>query len=288
VAATPEKVWIRDLTPGQLVDSTFAVLRKERRRTRSGSPFLSLELADRTGRIRGMVFQDAAVLDGRFGEGDTVRVLGETEDYRGRVQLVVRGIERAPDGDPLELVPGARRDVEDLDGFVEFLAGEIVDTTLRALTEGVYAEQPFRMRLRTAPATLDGHHAYAGGALEHTVAVASLCREAAQLQPRLDVSVLGAAALLFCVGAADAFPPGPTLRLSDEGRLLGVAHLSARRVERHAERARTPRERLVPVLHAIESPRPRTPEAACLHGAIALDAAVADALRAAAGAGAAG
>ena len=67
-----------------------------------------------------------------------------------------------------------------------------------------------------------------------------------------------------------------------------MAHLSARRVERHAERVRTPRERLVPVLHAIESPRPRTPEAACLHGAIALDAAVAEALRTAAGAGATG
>jgi hypothetical protein len=96
--------------------------------------------------------------------------------------------------------------------------------------------------------------------------------------------VLGAAALLFAVGCADAFPPGPTLRLSEEGRLLGVPHLSARRVERHAERARTPRERLVPVLHAIESARPRTPEAACLHGAMTLDAAVADALRAASGA----
>ncbi len=283
--AAPEKVWIRDLAPGQLVDSTFAVLRKERRRTRTGSPFLSVELADRTGRIRGMVFQDAAVLDQRFGEGDTVRVLAETEDYRGRTQLVVRGIERLPDGDPLELVPGARRDVEDLDGFVDFLAGEIVDVTLRSLVESVFADQALRGRLRSAPATLDGHHAYAGGALEHTIAVATICREVTQLQPRLDAGVLAAAALVFAVGAADAFPPGPTLRLSDEGRLLGVPHLSARRVERHAERAHTPRERLVPVLHAIESPRPRTPEAACLHGAIELDARVGDALRGAAGGG---
>jgi 3'-5' exoribonuclease len=282
--AAPEKVWIRDLAPGQLVDSTFAVLRKERRRTRTGSPFLSVELADRTGRIRGMVFQDAAVLDTRFGEGDTVRVLAETEDYRGRTQLVVRGIERLPDGDPLELVPGARRDVEDLDGFVDFLAGEIVDTTLRALVEAVYGEQPFRARLRGAPATLDGHHAYAGGALEHTVAVATICREVVQLQPRLDAGVLGASALLFAVGAADAYPPGPTLRMSEEGRLLGVAHLSARRIERQAERLRTPRERVVPVLHGVEAARPRTPEAACLHGAIDLDARVGDALAAAAGA----
>ena len=178
MAATPEKVWIRDLTPGQLVDSTFAVLRKERRRTRSGSPFLSLELADRTGRIRGMVFQDAAVLDGRFGEGDTVRVLGETEDYRGRVQLVVRGIERAPDGDPLELVPGARRDVEDLDGFVEFLAGEIVDTTLRSLAEGVYAEQPFRLRLRAAPSTDASRRGWSWAASRHSEATATVCSSA--------------------------------------------------------------------------------------------------------------
>src|SRR5437667_381022 len=98
-----------------------------------------------------------------------------------------------------ELVPGARRDAETLDGMLEFLADEIHDPDLSELVARFLAKPRFRERLRTAPAS-ESHHAYAGGLLEHTVAVASLCREAAQLHPRLNGDLLLAAALLHDVG----------------------------------------------------------------------------------------
>ena len=274
------KTWIRDLSAGRLVDSTFAVLRTDLRRARTGAPFLSLELGDRTGRVRAVCFDDVPLLDGRFAQGDTVRVLGAVEEYRGRVQVVVRSIERVEAGDPLVYVPGARRDTEDLEGFLEFLIGEIHDSTLRPLVEGVYGDARFRPLVRQAPVTVDSHHAYAGGAIQHTVAVATLCRETCQLHPRLDESVVMAAALTFCVGAADAFLPGAALQLGEEGRLLGVPLLSLRRVEREALRLRTPRERLLPLVHCIFGGRPKTPEAAALTHAIALDAGVVAALEA--------
>lgn len=282
--ASDARTSVRDLVEGQLVDSTFAVLRKDRRRTRQGSPYLALELADRTGRVRATIFDDAPILDGRFEAGDVIRVLGSVEEYRGRPQLVVRSVERVEvDADALEFTPGARRDVDDLEGFLEFLAEEIPDADLRALTRAVLDEDGLRPRFRAAPMSVEHHHAYAGGALQHTVGVATACRELALLHPRLDPSVVGAAALLFAVGAADAFVPGPVLQHSEEGRLLGIARLSGRRVERAAERLGTPRSLVVAVLHCIDADRPRTPEAACVHGAIALDAGVSSALAQAAG-----
>ena len=84
---------VRDLVEGQLVDSTFAVIRKDRRRTRTGSPYLALELADKTGRVKATIFDDAPILDGRFEVGDVIRVLGSVEEYRGRPQIVVRSVE---------------------------------------------------------------------------------------------------------------------------------------------------------------------------------------------------
>ena len=239
---------------------------------------MSIELGDRTGRIAAVCFEDAALLDGRFGQGDTVRVLGTVEEWRGAAQLVVRSVERVEPGDPLVYVPGARRDTEDLEGFLEFLVDELADSTLRSLTQAVFADQRFRMHFRQAPVTIDAHHAYAGGAIQHTVAVATIIREACQLHPRLDTGVVSAAALLFGIGAADAFVPGATLQLSDEGRLLGIQHLSAVRVEHAATRLRTPRDRALGVLHAITAARPRTAEAVALHHAVTLDAGIEDAL----------
>lgn len=282
--AVDARIAVRDLVAGQLVDSTFAVLRKDRRRTRGGSPYLALELADRTGRVRATIFDDAPILDGRFAAGDVIRVLGSVEDYRGRPQIVVRSAERVETPtDALEFTPGARRDVDDLEGFLEFLAEEIVDPALRELARAVLDEQGFRARFRAAPISVEQQHAYAGGALQHTVAVATACRELWLLHPRLDDSIIGAASLVFAVGAADAFVVGPVLQQSEEGRLLGIARLSARRIERAAIRLGTPRERVVAVLHCVDADRPRTPEAACLHGAIALDASISIALAQAAG-----
>ncbi len=275
---------VRDLVEGQLVDSTFAVLRKDRRRTRTGSPYLAVELADRTGRVRGTIFDDAPILDGRFAVGDVIRVLGSVEEYRGKPQLLIRSVEKADvPADALEFTPGARRDVDDLEGFLEFLVEEIADAPLRSLTQAVLDDEGFRVRFRAAPMSVEQHHAYAGGALQHTVAVATACRELWLLHPRLDDTVLGAAAVVFAAGAADAFVSGPVLQQSEEGRLLGIPRLSARRIERAAERLGTPRERVVAMLHCVDADRPRTPEAACLHGAIALDASVSVALAQAAG-----
>ena len=71
----------------------------------------------------------------------------------------------------------------------------------------------------------DGHHGYAGGFLEHTVGVATLCRETAQLHPRLRSDLLLAAALLHDLGRIRELERGPAFRQTEEGRLLGHVHL---------------------------------------------------------------
>jgi 3'-5' exoribonuclease len=94
-----EGTYVSELEEGALVEATFAVQRKRRRRTRNGDPFLSLELADRTGRVPAVVWNDVNVLGARFDEGDTVRVLGRVESYDGRPQIAVRDVERLEQGD---------------------------------------------------------------------------------------------------------------------------------------------------------------------------------------------
>src|SRR5262249_24977993 len=142
------------------------------------------------------------------------------ETYDGRPQIAIRDLKKLDQGDALELVPGARRDAETLDGMLVFLADEIHDPDLSELVSRFLANARFRERLRTAPAS-EIHHDYPGGVLEHTVAVASLGREVAQLHPRLNGDLLIAAAILHDVGRTETFRPGVTIAVSDEGRLIG-------------------------------------------------------------------
>src|SRR5918999_1948071 len=248
---------IAELAEDRIVEGVYAV---------------ALELVDRTGRIEARVWNDVELLDGRFAEGDAVRVLGRVSRFGERLQLEVRSVETA-EADPAELTPALRRDADELDGFLEFLAAEIAHPGLAGLVGRFLADRELRAALRGLPAA-ESHHSYAGGLLEHTVGVATLARETAQLHPRLRADLLLAAALLHDVGRTRELRGAPSFRATDEGRLLGHVHLGLRLIEERAEgldaAARTELLHAVAVHHDRNAAR--TAEAAVLYHANQLDA----------------
>jgi 3'-5' exoribonuclease len=265
---------IAELAEDRVVEGIYAVARKQRLRTRNGSAYLALELSDPSGRIEARVWNDVDLLDGRFAEGDAVHVLGRVERFRDRLQLEVRSLEAAPDQDAAALTPTLRRDRDELDGFLEFLAGEIAHPGLKATVTRLFADDALRSSLRSLPAAPDGHHGYAGGLLEHTVGVATIARETAQLHPRLRSDLLLAGALLHDLGRTLELGPAPMFRPTEEGRLLGHVHLGLRLIENRAAALET--EVRAELLHAVavhhELRSARTAEAAVLYHANQLDA----------------
>jgi len=260
---------ISELAEDRVVEGVFAVKAKRRLRTKAGAPYLALELVDPTGRIEARVWNDVELLDGRFGEGDAVRVLGRVERFRDRLQLDVRTLE-STDVDPVSLTPAARRDVDELQGYLEFLVGELTHPGLAATVQAVLA----RSDLAAYPATSDDHHSYAGGLLEHTVGVATLCRETAQLHPRLRSELVLAAALVHDAGRTVELSRGPSFTATDEGRLLGHVQLGLRLIDAHATGlAPAP---LAELLHCVaahhDARAARTAEASVLYHANQLDA----------------
>ena len=264
---------IAQLEENRTVDGVYAVAKKERLRTKNGAAYLALELVDPSGRIAARVWNDVELLDARFAEGDAVRVLGRVERFRDTLQLDVRTLEPAQDVDPSSMAPAMRRDADELEGFLEFLTAEISHVGLKAAVQLVLDAQTIAA-LRALPATIDGHHSYAGGLLEHTVGVATPCRETAQLHPRLRIDLLLAAAVLHDVGRTRELGPGPVFRQTDEGRLLGHVHLGLRLIEERAH-ALDPGVR-AELLHAVSCHHDvraaRTAEAAVLYHANQLDA----------------
>jgi 3'-5' exoribonuclease len=232
-------VSISSLRPGQEVSGVFACSRKDRRFTRTGSPYLALELRDRSGTIAARAFQRADELAGRFERGELVRVSGRVERFREQPVLEVADIvsvgESGSEGiDPAQFLPTAYRDLDELDGFLEHLAGEVGDRRFAGLLEGLLGDGALRAEWRRAPCTRGGHHAYLGGLLEHTVAVATLALEVCQLHVRLNQDLLLTAAIVHDLGRTREFVYGAEIGLSEEGRLLGHLVIGERIVSEHA------------------------------------------------------
>ena len=204
-----------------------------------------------------------------------MRVLGRVERFRDRLQLDVRTLEAARR-------PTRRRSRRRCGATRTSSTDSSSSWPARSRTTGLARHRGARSAPTTSCARRCGvcrrrsetHHSYAGGLLEHTVGVATICRETAQLHPRLRSDLLLAAALLHDVGRVAELTAGPTFRQTDEGRLLGHVHLGLRMVEERSGALAA--RRALGALHAIachhDARAARTAEAAVLYHANQLDA----------------
>lgn len=228
------------------VDGVFACTRKERQISRTGAPYLNVELGDSTGTILARAFRDADVLAGRFERGELVRVRGRVGRFREQLQVEIEAISRAQgdEADPTRFLPTAYRDLDELEGFLEHLQREVYDPPLKLLLAQLLGERELRAELRRAPCSLPtsaqgprvagGHHAYLGGLLEHTVAVATMALELCTLHPRLDRDLLLCAAIVHDLGKTREYAYGAEITRSAEGRMLGHIELGLRTIAAHA------------------------------------------------------
>jgi 3'-5' exoribonuclease len=282
------------LRVGEEVDGLFACTRKERQMTRAGAPFLTVELRDSTGSIVGRAFRDADLLAGRFERGELVRVSGRVERFREQLQIDIRRIARAEGADPRSFLPSAYRDIDELEGFLEHLVREVYDPGLRGLLDAILGDRALREQIRLAPCSAPApagaqarpaqgsHHAYLGGLLEHTVAVAQMALELCALYPRLDRDLLLSAAIVHDLGKTGEFTYGAEIERSPEGAMLGHVELGLRLIGAHAPPSldsarRLALEHCVICHHGADgaSPqRPVTAEAIALQRLNALDAQV--------------
>lgn len=243
---------VAQLEPGAAVEGVYAVRRKERRLSRQGAPFLALVLADATGAIPALVFDEPDFFAERFEEGDRVRVTGRVSERGGRAQLLVSHLRGAGEEvEPAELLPRSHRDPDELFGFVLHLADEVGDPGLRRALDALTGDAELAERWRAVPCTRSGHHAYLGGLVEHTVGVASLVQALCTWHPRLDADLLLAAALVHDLGHTRAFRLGATFEPTEEGRLLGHLAIGHEIVDGACRRAGLAEERRLALLHAI-------------------------------------
>jgi 3'-5' exoribonuclease len=296
----PSEQTIASLRAGDQIQGVFACIRKERLKTRTGSPYLALELRDRTGSVQARAFRDADVLAGRFDRGDLVHVSGRVELFRDDLVVEVTDVSRARAGEEgsedltvAEFLPVAYRDIGELDGFLEHLAREVYDPGYKALLDQILADPEIRNGFRSTPCTRAGHHAYLGGLLEHTVAVATLAHELCDLHRRLNSDLLLTAAIVHDIGRIREFTYGAEIGLTDEGRLLGHVALGQQMlIERFARLDESggpaiDQERRLALLHCVlthhgpaAAPAGRflSAEALALYRVNALDAGVKGAL----------
>jgi 3'-5' exoribonuclease len=214
--------YVCDLIAGESVDEVFVLAEKNMAQKKDGGNYLTLELRDKGGRIKGVVWDNVASVAVSAASGDFVRIRGNVSEYRGSMQVVVRRMKRIPATkvDPADFLPITTRNVETMFERLTGLTRVIETDYIRELLEAFWSDPSFVADFKTAPAAKRMHHAYIGGLLEHTLSMSLLAERIAGHYQGIDMDLLMAGVILHDIGKTRELSYDVQLDYSDEGRLL--------------------------------------------------------------------
>jgi len=222
--------YVSGLQEGQAFSSLFLVREKEVRTSqRTGTSWLQLELADRTGTIPAKMWDNFAAIEKTFERDDVVQIRARVKIYNGEKELTLEQIipvaER--DYDLADFLPHTKFDVEQLYSELRAAIAAMNNPSLKRLLTSVVEDPAIAPKLKRAPAAMTMHHAYLGGLLEHVVSLIGLSRAVISRYPELDADLLLTGVVLHDIGKIDELRYARAIDYSTEGRLLGHIMIAA-------------------------------------------------------------
>ena len=214
--------YVKELEANKNFTTSFLVRSKDIREKKTGEPYLSLGLCDRTGEIEAKMWDNVAEVMDTFERDDFVKVKGLIQIYHNRPQLTIHKMRRLDDQeiDFTDYFAASTRDPEEMWRELRSILAGMTEPHLRALVDAVLDDPEIASRYKKAPAAKQIHHAWLGGLLEHVLSLCRLCRFAAE-HYRVDVNLLMAGAILHDVGKVYELSYDRSFGYTTEGQLLG-------------------------------------------------------------------
>ena len=213
--------FIDGLCEGETIRNVYLCKGKRSAETRNGKPYDNLILQDKTGTLDGKVWDPNSQGIADYDEKDFIEVFGDVINYNGNLQLNIRQIRKAEEGEynPADYMPTTEKSV---DGMYEELTAyirQISNKYLRQVLEFYYIkDEAFIKKFKAHSAAKTVHHGFSGGLLEHTLSVTRMCDYFATSYSILNRDLLLSSAILHDIGKLKELSDFPD---NDEGQLIG-------------------------------------------------------------------
>jgi len=228
-----KKTFIEEVRAGDRIDEVFVLTAKSMAQKRNGEKYLTINLSDRTGSLKGVVWNNVQDISDHVAKDDFVKVNGSVSEYRDTLQLVATDIKRVPPEsiNPSDFLPSTQRNIDKM--FIRLLkiTASLENDFLLKLFDKFWADIDFVNRFKTAPAAKKMHHAYIGGLLEHTLSMALLADRIDDHYGGIDRDLLLAGVVLHDIGKVKELNYKYAIDYSDEGRLLSHIVIGIRLLE---------------------------------------------------------
>lgn len=231
-----KKFYVENLREGTKIEDVFLLISKSIATTRTGSPYLRMRLADKTGDIEAVKWEITETEISKLNEDDYIFVSATTNTYRDSLQLTIDSLRKwGDDVDPADFLRCSARDIDQMMAELQEILLNVSNPHIKRLLHLFFEDEDFALKFKQAPAAKANHHAYVGGLLEHTLNVIKICVELAELYPQLDKDLLLAGAALHDIGKVEEFNWNGSIKYTESGVLVGHLAGGAMMVKRIAE-----------------------------------------------------
>ena len=233
---SPETKLIEQISEGDSFVG-FYVLKRFDLREYDGGSRLDIEIADKTGSLPGVIWDDIQEMRETLSRGTVVKVQGRLGTYRDKPQVKIERIRAAEEGEyaPDSFIPTTPKEIPDLLAIVKRFIQSLTNPHLMRLAKRIFGDESFVARFSRSPGGMQWHHPYIGGLLEHSVGVTEICDFVATRHPELNRDLLVVAALLHDVGKIDEYSASTVIEFTDIGRLVGHIVIGERYVRSNCE-----------------------------------------------------
>ena len=211
------------LEANQVVTTTFLVKVKELRSKKSGEPYLSLILGDKSGNLDAKMWENVENVESTFSKDDFVKIKGLVQVYRNKKQLTIHRLRRCQETEIEfgDYFPKTSKNIDAMFSELYSLAKSVENSYLNQLLVNLLNDSEFAVRFKEAPAAKSLHHAWLGGLLEHTLSLCKLCKLTAQHYPEVDLDLLMTGAIIHDIGKIEELEYNRNFNYSTKGQLLG-------------------------------------------------------------------
>lgn len=274
-----------ELQTGESINHYFILAKIEERSTKTGKPFLNLELRDKSMVVSAKVWDGFQDFVKSAEAGKIVKVVGQMEEYNNTPQVRVNSIRLVNENDKVstnDFMPKSSRNFETMVKELETRIDAINNSNLKALVKKILSGDKYE-KYKQVPAGKAWHHAYIHGLLEHTLEIIRICDLMSDIHPEINRDLLACGAILHDFGKTEELNFETNFDYTDKGKLLGHIVIAAMEIEKAADTIKDfPSQLKEQLLHLVLSHQgkleqaspvvPKTLEAVALYHADELSA----------------
>ena len=275
-----KSVFINNLVSDMKLQGFYLCIEKRIRRKRDGSPYVDLLLQDKSGIIRGRIWDNVNKLVGKFDVGDPIALKGMTYSYGDNLFIKIKNINRASVDkykkygfEPSDLIPTSKLNAKQLWMQLQKEIKAISKPHFKKLVTKILSDH--KQKFQIYPASISFHYNYQHGLLEQTVSLIKIAKLLAR-NYAVNSDLLLTGACLHQIGKLYSINVGFSDKKNDSKQLVGNAILSRDIVNKYINQIKKfPEDDKIQLEHLIlsyqgrrewQSPvEPQTIEAVLLH-----------------------